>query len=364
MARLFGIDFFSVLSRGSQYRVEAVMLRVMKPRNFVALSPSRQQVAGQTAMESIPLVFEPRSRFYTSPVVVLDFQSLYPSMMIAYNLCYTTILGKFDPKTGGTSGNLGALPYPEADTAAALARAAEAHQTWQGERRGSSQTSNFTPSGRTPGAAASSKEKPEKTSPVQRGGGMQYCSPSPSVAGFSPPQPAGAGGGRSRRGWNPRSVHVAPNTAGFCHPSLRVGVLPLMLREILETRVMIKGAMRRAEEAGQRVLARTLNARQFALKMISNVTYGYTAAGYSGRMPMAELADAIVESGRQTLIAAARTVENHKTWEASVVYGDTDSLFIELPGRSLAEAHRIGKDMASTVSRMCPPDVVLKFEKV
>lgn len=34
----------------------------------------------------------------------------------------------------------------------------------------------------------------------------------------------------------------------------------------------------------------------------------YTAAGYSGRMPMAELADAIVESGRQTLIAAAKTV--------------------------------------------------------
>lgn len=198
-------------------------------------------------------------------------QSLYPSMMIAYNLCYTTILGKFDPKTGGTSGNLGALPYPEADTAAALARAAEAHQTWQGERRGSSQTSNFTPSGRTPGAAAPSKRSSEKASPAQRGGGTQY-SPSPSVAGFSPPQ--SAGGGRGRKEWNPRSVHVAPNTAGFCHPSLRVGVLPLMLREILETRVMIKGAMRRAEEAGQRVLARTLNARQFALKMISNVTYG------------------------------------------------------------------------------------------
>ena len=46
------------------------------------------------------------------------------------------------------------------------------------------------------------------------------------------------------------------------------------------------------------------------------------------------------------------------------MYGDTDSLFIELPGRSLEEAHRIGKDMANTISRMCPPDVVLKFEKV
>ena len=62
--------------------------------------------------------------------------------------------------------------------------------------------------------------------------------------------------------------------------------------------------------------------------------------------------------------AASFQVENHKTWEASVVYGDTDSLFIELPGRSLEEAHRIGKEMANTVSRMCPPDVVLKFEKV
>lgn len=51
--------------------------RVLKPHNFVALSPSRQQVASQAAMESIPLVFEPRSRFYTSPVVVLDFQVRY-----------------------------------------------------------------------------------------------------------------------------------------------------------------------------------------------------------------------------------------------------------------------------------------------
>lgn len=57
-------------------------------------------------------------------------------------------------------------------------------------------------------------------------------------------------------------------------------------------------------------------------------------------------------------------VDNNEAWQASVVYGDTDSLFIELPGRSLEEAHRIGRDMAATVSKSCPPDVVLKFEKV
>ena len=43
------------------------------------------------------------------------------------------------------------------------------------------------------------------------------------------------------------------------------------------------------------VLQRVMNARQFGLKLIANVTYGYTSAGFSGRMPMAEIADSIVQ---------------------------------------------------------------------
>ena len=62
-------------------------------------------------MECLPLVMEPESRFYTSPVVVLDFQSLYPSMIIAYNLCFSTCLGKIvsnNPKVLGVTN----LPIP------------------------------------------------------------------------------------------------------------------------------------------------------------------------------------------------------------------------------------------------------------
>jgi DNA polymerase zeta len=44
-----------------------------------------------------------------------------------------------------------------------------------------------------------------------------------------------------------------------------------------------------------------LNARQLGLKFIANVTYGYTSASFSGRMPCVEIADAIVQTGRETL---------------------------------------------------------------
>jgi len=51
-------------------------------------------------------------------------------------------------------------------------------------------------------------------------------------------------------------------------------------------------------------------------------------------------------------------------WKARVVYGDTDSVFILLPGRSRQEAHDLGLAMASTVTKENPKPVKLKFEKV
>ena len=61
---------------------------------------------------------------------------------------------------------------------------------------------------------------------------------------------------------------------------------------------------------------------------------------------------------------AIRTIDSTKKWGAKVVYGDTDSLFIYLPGKTKEQAFRVGQDMADTVTSMNPAPVKLKFEKV
>lgn len=64
-----------------------------------------------------------------------------------------------------------------------------------------------------------------------------------------------------------------------------------MLEEILETRLMVKKSMK--YNKSNKLLQKVLHAQQLGLKLIANVTYGYTAANFSGRMPCIEVRDKI-----------------------------------------------------------------------
>lgn len=83
-------------------------------------------------------------------------------------------------------------------------------------------------------------------------------------------------------------LNFAPCGVGFVKASVRKGVLPRMLDEILQTRLMVKKAIKDHSKS-DKTLQRALDARQLALKLIANVTYGYTAANFSGRMPCIEV---------------------------------------------------------------------------
>ncbi|KAI5607474.1 DNA polymerase zeta catalytic subunit isoform X1 [Silurus asotus] len=280
-ARVFGIQFYHVLTRGSQYRVESMMLRIAKPLNFIVVSPSVSQRAQQRAPQSVPLVMEPESRFYSNSVLVLDFQSLYPSVVIAYNYCYSTCLG-------------------------------HAHSL------GTSDEFKF--------GCTSLRVPPDLLYQLRN------------------------------------DITISPNGVAFVKASVRKGVLPRMLEEILHTRLMVKSVMKlyRGDEA----LLRLLDARQLGLKLIANVTFGYTAAAFSGRMPSVELGDSIIHKARETLERAIKFVNDTKKWGARVVYGDTDSMFVLLKGATKEQAFKIGSEIAEAVTASNPKPIKLKFEKV
>ena len=79
---------------------------------------------------------------------------------------------------------------------------------------------------------------------------------------------------------------------------------------------------------------------------------------------MAELADAIVQSGRTLLEWTIGEINRNPSWRAEVVYGDTDSVFILVSGRTLRQAFLLGQEIARYITARSPPHVVLKFEKV
>ena len=70
-------------------------------------SPTEADVRESRAGEQIALNLEPESGMYTGGVAVLDFTSLYPSVIIAQNMCYTTILGNYQDHLNGEPQNVG-----------------------------------------------------------------------------------------------------------------------------------------------------------------------------------------------------------------------------------------------------------------
>lgn len=67
-------------------------------------------------------------------------------------------------------------------------------------------------------------------------------------------------------------INISPCGVVFVKPSVREGVLPRMLREILDTRLMVKQSMKLHKN--DKLLQRILHSRQLGLKLMANVTYG------------------------------------------------------------------------------------------
>ncbi|RAO70726.1 uncharacterized protein BHQ10_006738 [Talaromyces amestolkiae] len=90
MARVTGVPFNYLLSRGQQVKFISQIFRKARTEQLVIPNLSKQDDGDYEGAT----VIEPVRGYYDVPVATLDFASLYPSIIQAHNLCYTTLLDK------------------------------------------------------------------------------------------------------------------------------------------------------------------------------------------------------------------------------------------------------------------------------
>lgn len=100
MARTTGVPIGFLFNRGQQVKVAALLMRFARPEGLLI---PRVEVEHETMRKGIvsykgATVIDPVCGFHRTPRPTLDFASLYPSIMQAHNLCYSTLVLRNEPK--------------------------------------------------------------------------------------------------------------------------------------------------------------------------------------------------------------------------------------------------------------------------
>jgi DNA polymerase elongation subunit (family B) len=137
-----------------------------------------------------------------------------------------------------------------------------------------------------------------------------------------------------------------------------VGVLPKTLDILLKKRKEFKEKMDdlQYDEAQRSVF----NGLQLAYKVVANSVYGQTGSRTS---PIRKLcvAACTTAAGRKALGLAKRIVETE--FDAQVIYGDTDSIFIQFPTQDLAKSIELGIAAGKRITSQCRKPYKIAYEK-
>jgi DNA polymerase delta subunit 1 len=152
----------------------------------------------------------------------------------------------------------------------------------------------------------------------------------------------------------------------FVKSSTKPGLLPRILSEILEARAQAKRMMKEEKDPFRKAL---FNGRQLALKVNANSVYGFTGVSVGGKLPCIPISSSVTGYGREMLeitkklIEEKYTIQNGYTHDASVIYGDTDSVFVKFGPTDLKTCMEYGKEAAPWVTKHFPKPISLEMEK-
>ena len=122
-------------------------------------------------------------------------------------------------------------------------------------------------------------------------------------------------------------VYTAPTGARFRHQSVRKGLVPTLLENLMSQRDVHKASLKVAKEQSDSAGIMFHDSMQYAVKILMNTFYGVFASGFY-RFTHRDLGSSITAWARFNIkdIISQLEQEGHH-----VVYSDTDSIFVRSP---------------------------------
>lgn len=165
---------------------------------------------------------------------------------------------------------------------------------------------------------------------------------------------------------SPEDITTTPSNNNFVKASVRKGLLPEILESLLGARKRAKAELKSETDPFKRSV---LDGRQLALKISANSVYGFTGAQV-GKLPCLEISGSVTAYGRTMIEKTKSEVESHYTVangyenNATVIYGDTDSVMVKFGVKTLERSMEMGREAAEYVSSKFVKPIKLEFEKV
>ena len=147
---------------------------------------------------------------------------------------------------------------------------------------------------------------------------------------------------------------VAPNNIRFLGKDQREGLIPRILRELMAERDEVKKRMKSASQDEREFL----DGVQGAIKILMNTFYGVLASSFY-RFTNPEIGAAVTAYARMTITELIGKLEKEGN---KVIYGDTDSVFIESGEKNLDDSIEFGSSIAERMSGEL--GISLEFEKI
>jgi DNA polymerase elongation subunit (family B) len=150
----------------------------------------------------------------------------------------------------------------------------------------------------------------------------------------------------------------------FLKPEVKKGVIPTIIQSLLDSRKRVKDLMKKCEDNSQKVV---YDKEQLAYKVSANSMYG--AMGVKrGYLPFMPGAMCVTFAGRTALEKTAELIQSK--FQGTLVYGDTDSNYVTFPHiKSISETWDYAIKVADGVTnwtengkRVFPHPIKLEFE--